>query len=183
MSAAELNDTDHVLLGFYIANSVIWLVASLAWPHFIRYFLIFGPPYSPKWAAVVRVLFGIWFLSSLWGALRLAVTTHPFIADLGSSLAYAAMITTVFWVMDAILSLFYRRAERLLGRLGYSLLILIGASLLLSSLSYGWTSAYLAQVTAWWVWVLLFGAVGIGAVLTRIGIRGLASGPSSETIR
>lgn len=90
-----------MLIGFFIATTIISLTCSINWRHYIRYWVRSDPPHSPRKILIMRAFFLACVLGS---AVQLALEiaqNRPSFGDLGVSLLDALLILAIFFALDS----------------------------------------------------------------------------------
>jgi hypothetical protein len=90
-----------MLIGFFIAVTVVSLACYLNWRQYIRYWVRSDPPYPPRKISIMR---GFFLACVLGGALQLALEiakNRPSFEELGVSLFDGLLILAIFFALDS----------------------------------------------------------------------------------
>lgn len=103
---------DQMPLGFPIAASILGLVWTLQWRHWIRYWVRSPPPYRQAVERGFRIFFLLCFLGSAWQLIDESTKGGRSAAQFGFAAIDALLILAIVFAGDAIFRLYWRATER-----------------------------------------------------------------------
>jgi hypothetical protein len=98
-------------IGFFIAVTVISLVWSIDWKHYVRYYKKTDCIWSVGNVIVLRIFFLVCFAGSLIQLIVEIIKHHPTLRDFGYSTLDSLLVLAIFFGLDAVFRWYWGKSK------------------------------------------------------------------------